>query len=143
MGQVRLIYFLRHSIIFEILLKIIQIEIEIEEKNYKYISRENINTKLCNKSHVTKIWVTTYLILAPSTFTLYIQLRFWKQSSGCLRISFCSDLNDGKGSGKKFERKKVRIGGKVELFSSRTFFLQIFLSSHRSSYATNLADHSF
>ena len=47
------------------------------------------------------------------------------------------------GSGKKFERKKVRIGGKVELFSSRTFFLQIFLSSHRSSYATNLADHSF
>ena len=45
---------MRHSISFEILLKIIQIEIEIEEKNYKYISRENINTKLCNKSHVTK-----------------------------------------------------------------------------------------
>ena len=95
MGQVRFIYLMRHSISFEILLKIIQIEIEIEEKNHKYISRENINTKLCNKSHVTKIWVTTYLILAPSTFTLYIQLRFWKQSSGCLPISFCSDLNDG------------------------------------------------
>ena len=28
--------------------------------------------------------------------------------------------------GKKFERKKVRIGEKVKLFSTRTFFLQIF-----------------
>ena len=58
-------------------------------------------------------------------------------------INFNEINFDEMGSGKKFERKKVRIGGKVELFSSRTFFLQIFLSSHRSSYATNLADHSF
>ena len=31
-----------------------------------------------------------------------------------------------KGLGKKFERKKVRIGEKVELFSIRTFFLKLF-----------------
>ena len=31
------------------------------------------------------------------------------------------------GSGKKFERKKVQIGEKVELLSIRTFFLNFFL----------------
>ena len=31
------------------------------------------------------------------------------------------------GLGKKFEWKKVRIAEKVELFSSRTFFLKFFL----------------
>ena len=30
------------------------------------------------------------------------------------------------GRGKKFERKKVRIGEKVELFSIQTFFLKFF-----------------
>ena len=37
------------------------------------------------------------------------------------------------GRGKKFERKKVRIAEKVELFSSRTFFLQIFFGSYGSN----------
>ena len=41
-----------------------------------------------------------------------------------------------KGSGKKFERKKVRIAEKVKLFSSRTFFLQIFFCSYGSRGAT-------
>ena len=36
----------------------------------------------------------------------------------------CGECDDLLGSGKKFERKKVRIGRKVELFSSRNFFLQ-------------------
>ena len=47
------------------------------------------------------------------------------------------------GSGKKFERIKVRIAEKVELFSSRTFFLQIFLGSYGSRGATTMAHHSF
>ena len=47
------------------------------------------------------------------------------------------------GQGKRFDRKKVRIAEKVEPFSGRTFFLQIFLCSYRSSYPTKMADHSF
>ena len=47
------------------------------------------------------------------------------------------------GRGKKFERKKVRIAEKVELFSSRTFFFQIFFGSYGSRGATTMADHSF
>ena len=42
--------------------------------------------------------------------------------------------------GKKFERKKVRIGEKVELFSSRTFFLQIFFGPYESRGATTMTD---
>ena len=49
----------------------------------------------------------------------------------------------GEGLGKKFERKKVRIAEKVELFSSRTFFLQNFFGSYGSRGATTMADHSF
>ena len=53
-----------------------------------------------------------------------------------------------RGSGKKFERKKVRIAEKVELFSSRTFFLsnffpQIFFILYGFRGATEMADHSF
>ena len=44
--------------------------------------------------------------------------------------------------GEKFERKKVRIAEKVELFSSQTFFLQFLLGSYRDG-ATEMADHSF
>ena len=44
--------------------------------------------------------------------------------------------------GEKFERKKVRIAEKVELFSTRTFFLQIFGSLYGSRGATTMADHS-
>ena len=47
------------------------------------------------------------------------------------------------GSGKKFERKKVRIAEKVELFSGRTFFLQFFFGSYGTRGATTMADHSF
>ena len=37
---------------------------------------------------------------------------------------------------KKFERKKVRIAEKVELFSGRTFFLKIFWGSYGTRRAT-------
>ena len=47
------------------------------------------------------------------------------------------------GLGKKFERKKVRIAEKVELFSGRTFFLKIFWGSYGTRRATAMADHSF
>ena len=47
------------------------------------------------------------------------------------------------GLGNKFERKKVRIAEKVELFSGRTFFLQIVLGLYGTRDATTMADHSF
>ena len=40
------------------------------------------------------------------------------------------ETNDKREEGKKFERKKVRIAEKVELFSSRSFFLHFFLLVH-------------
>ena len=53
------------------------------------------------------------------------------------------NINEENEEGKKFERKKVRIAEKVELFSSQTFFLQIFFGSYGSRGATTMADHSF
>ena len=45
--------------------------------------------------------------------------------------------------GKKFERKKVWIAEKVQLFSSRTFSLKTFFCSYGSRDATTMADNSF
>ena len=47
------------------------------------------------------------------------------------------------GLGKRFDRKKVRIAEKVEPFSGRTFFLQIFFCSYGTRGATTMADHLF
>ena len=52
-------------------------------------------------------------------------------------------INASRGLGQKFVRKKVRIAEKVELFSSRTRFLQFFLGSFGTRCATEMADHSF
>ena len=48
-----------------------------------------------------------------------------------------------KGLGKKFERKKVLIAEKVDLFSGRTFFLKNIFGSYGTRCATTMADHSF
>ena len=62
--------------------------------------------------------------------------------NGKLPVFFLGMVDD-KGSGKKFERKKVRIAEKVQLFSSRTFFLKFFLGPYRTRGPTEMADHSF
>ena len=65
----------------------------------------------------------------------------------CYKLFVIPDMLDTAevkvGTGKRFDRKKVRIAEKVEPFSSRTFYLQFFLCSYRSSYPTKMADHSF
>ena len=69
------------------------------------------------------------------SFAIFIEgrgLEHCPESHGInfLDLTFCWAQNfldpTFLGSGKKFERKKVRSAEKVELFSSRTFVLQFF-----------------
>ena len=59
---------------------------------------------------------------------------FWKQLPWWWQTD-TQEHSTARGSGKKFERKKVRIGEKVELFSSWTFFLH---GQHLPSESTSV-----
>ena len=61
----------------------------------------------------------------PSIFTDIVQIGGSTPFKKIKRNQFLTKVGEGgvtKSLGEKFERKKVRIAEKVELFSSRTFF---------------------
>ena len=74
---------------------------------------------------LAKIYIFTKMFF-PDTNIFFTKIFFWTKYFWHSKIRI---------------RKKVRAEKSSDQRKSRTFFLQIFLSSHRSSYATNLVDH--
>ena len=88
-------------------------------------------SKLKKSQHTIFQWTLPDLLLAGQSLA-------WVPWWVMLDYHLVGILLARAGLGKKFERKKVQIAEKIELFSSKTFFLQNLFGSYWSRGATTI-----